>query len=354
MKRFVFFSFALVLVSAVPVLAQDPTAGDGFAALVAGTTVTLSAVETGAASSLRRLKDQEYAARRQALEDIISQQLFAREAAARGVTSEALLKAEVDDKTTPPSEDDKKGFFNDNKALLGGKSYEEIASQIGEHLQQQNSADRRVEYLRELKAKYGVRVLLEPARVAVDPADGPAFGPKGAPISLVIFSDFQCPHCAKLVDTLHKLEGLYGPSLRVVFRNYPLAMHKDAALAAQAAACADEQKRFWPVHDLLFANQDKLSMEGLQGLVVQAGVKKKAFDKCLVSGRYADRLARDTADAQRYGVSGTPTVFINGRAIFGSQPLGTYEQAVDDELLSRGLPLPGLRTASPKKEEKKK
>jgi len=335
------FVAALAVAAASPLFAKDPLVVDPIAAVVAGTTVPLSAVESGAESSLTQLRDQEYAARRLALEDVASTALLDREAKARKMTTDELLKTEVEAKISAVLEADKKAFYEENKARMGGKSYEETAPLIETHLRSQAETYRRYEFLRSLKNRYGMRLYLEPPRTQVSPADGPSLGPKKAPVLLVVFSDFQCPHCAKAEEVLRGLPTVYGKSLRIVFRNNPLAMHADAPRAAEAAACADEQKKFWPFHDLLFDNQDQLSEEGLKTLAPKAGLKAKAFAACLASGRGAARWKADAADAKTYGVTGTPTVFINGRRIFGNQAPEVYMQAIDDELLIRNLPLPG-------------
>jgi protein-disulfide isomerase len=342
MKRLIALSSLLVAAAFVradepiPTFVYDPPA-----AVVAGSTIPSSAVDKAGAESLRKLAEQQYLVRRQALESLLFDDMLAREAEALGVASDALLQAQVENKVVAPSEQEKKDFYDQNTARMGGRPYEDVKAMIEEHLTEQSRSARRADYIRALKAKYRPTILLSPARVAVDPSDDPAQGSKKAPVLLVVFSDFQCPHCAKHAETMRRLESLYGSSVRLVFRDFPLAMHADAPRAAEAAACADAQKKFWPYHDLLFANQDDLSVEGLKALAARAKLNVKKFDACLSSGQFSEEWRKDAEDGKSYGVTGTPTLFVNGRLMFGNQSFENYVQAVDDELLARGLPLPG-------------
>jgi protein-disulfide isomerase len=323
------------------------------AAVVAGSTFSFADVDRAAADRLFRIRNDEYTARRQALEELAAQALVAREAAARGVTPEALTAAEVEAKTPDPTDAQTREFFEQNKGRTGDKPYEELVPVIKNFLRQQAMGLRRADYLRGLKAKYGMTVNLEVPRADVSASTAPSRGPKNAPVTLIEFSDFQCPFCAKAEESVRRLEALYGPSLRVVFRNFPLAMHKDAPRAAEAAACADSMGKFWPYHDLLYANQEKLSQEGLIDMAVKTGMSKTLFTACLASGRFADQWRQDADDGRRAGVNGTPTFFVNGRYLFGNVPFEGLVQAIDDELLRLGKPLPVPAEASRGKGKKK-
>lgn len=349
MRRHAFTAF-IALASSTAVLAHgDDVPVDPVLAVVGGSTVPLSAVDDMAADQLRQVRDQEFTVRRQALEEVFFQLLTEREAKARGVSPEDLVLNQVDAQAPAPTEAEKRDFYGQNKARLGGRSYEETSGTIGEHLRQLKVSQRRAAFLRGLKAKYGVKLFLEPPRSPVDASNDPAQGPQGAPVTLVVFSDFQCPHCSKAVDIENRLKDLYGNSLRVVFRDYPLAIHKEAPRAAEAGACAADQGKFWPFHDLLFTRQGDLSDKGLTAVAVEAGLNAKRFSDCLSSGKNAEEWKADAADGQRYGVSGTPTFFINGRMIFGTPPFEVFVQAVDDELLLRGKPLPGAEKIDSKR-----
>lgn len=165
--------------------------------------------------------------------------------------------------------------------------------------------------------------------------DDPSLGSPSAPVTVVEFSDFQCPFCRKLFrETLPGLKEDYikGGKVRFVYRDFPIAgIHEMAETYAQAAECADEQGRFWEMHDTIFQEQDLrgpgtisgVTVSDLKGWARKVGLDGAAFDGCVDSGKYREEVAKDLADGQAAGVTGTPTTFINGRAVVGAVP---YQQ----------------------------
>lgn len=141
----------------------------------------------------------------------------------------------------------------------------------------------------------------------------PALGPEGAPVTIVAFSDFQCPYSRQIAAVLYQVLARYPERVRVVFRNFPIERHKEAQKAHEAAACAADQDEFWAYHDLLYARQDALDVESLKQYAAEAGLNVGQFNQCLNTGRYADHVKRDMDDAATYDVRGTPSVYINGR-----------------------------------------
>jgi protein-disulfide isomerase len=128
-----------------------------------------------------------------------------------------------------------------------------------------------------------------------------------------------------------------------VFRHFPLARHKDAPKAAEAAECARDQGRFWEMHDRLFENAERLGPEDLKRHARAVGLDGAAFDGCLDSGRHEDRWRRDLADAESYGATGTPMFFVNGRLVSGAQPYEVFARVIDEELkgtAGRGVTVP--------------
>jgi protein-disulfide isomerase len=171
------------------------------------------------------------------------------------------------------------------------------------------------------------------APVKVATADRPARGPARAKVTVVEFVDFQCPFCGRYArDTLPQIEREYGDRIRYVSRQFPLtSIHPHAMHAALAAECAAEQGRYWEYHHALFARQQL----GPRSLVRQAravGVDTKRFDDCRRSPATRNRVERDVADGRRYGVTGTPTLFINGQPLKGAQPFAAVKAAIDADL----------------------
>lgn len=173
----------------------------------------------------------------------------------------------------------------------------------------------------------------EVKEVSVD--DDPSLGPSCAPVTVVEFSDFTCPSCATVQDILREIKEKYGEQIRIVFRDFPLSGEGTPSFqAAEAAECADEQGKFWEMHDIMFAKQHRISgTDGLEGLASEIGLDTELFETCLASGRYTDEVKKDRADGESYGVMGTPTCFVNGRMIVGGS-MTSFKVVIDSILAS--------------------
>jgi protein-disulfide isomerase len=158
----------------------------------------------------------------------------------------------------------------------------------------------------------------------------PARGPASAPVTVVLFSDFQCPYCKKLEPTIEALEKEYPGKVRVVWKNFPLEMHPAARLAAAAALAAHAQGKFWAMHDRLLASQESLDRSAILGYAHELGLDPGRFQTAL--GEAAAQVEADVQQGIGVGVSGTPTVFVNGRRVTGAYPLATFKALVDEEL----------------------
>ena len=172
-----------------------------------------------------------------------------------------------------------------------------------------------------------------PAVVTDLKIDGaPAKGPKNAPVTMVIFSDFQCPFCSRVVPTLKEIEKQYEGKVRMVFKNQPLPFHENAKGAAMAALAANEQGKFWEMHDKLFANQQALTKDSLENYAKDIGLDMGKYKAAIDSNKFDKQIADDSAEGMRVGANGTPTFFINGRQVVGAQPIDAFKNVIDDEL----------------------
>jgi protein-disulfide isomerase len=174
-----------------------------------------------------------------------------------------------------------------------------------------------------------------PARIeGVGVGKLPPYGPANAPIKIVEFSDFQCPYCKQWTDTtLEPLREKYGDQIVIYYRHYPLtSIHPEAMDGAVAAECANEQGKFWEMHDSLFQTQSVISVDNSEGLASTLGLDAEKFSKCMAENPYSDSIAADMADAATYGVTGTPTFFINGVRLVGALPLAQFTAVIDQEL----------------------
>jgi protein-disulfide isomerase len=318
-----------------PDIALDP---QRVVATVAGEPIkaeTLEAkVERELKDASREFVEKVYGVRQGALEEMVAEKLLALEAKSRGTTPEAVLKTEVDDKVPTPPEEEVKGFYD---RFVKGRypvGFDEARAQILQEMTQQSKQMRRQVFLDSLKSKYKVTLSLPPPavpRVEVA-ATGPAKGPEGAKVTIVEFSDFQCPFCSRAKATVDQVMQAYDGKLRLVFRNYPLPFHDKAEGAAKAGICAAQQNQFWALHDAMFAHQDKLALDDLKATAKSLGLDAAKFEKCLDDTATAQALAKDKADGEAAGVNGTPAFFINGRLISGAQPFEAFQSAIDAEL----------------------
>ena len=337
-----------VLVCCLPACSAEPskaraaqpaaTAASGsnqVLAVVNGKPITEADVQTKAAEQFSQLQRDYENQRHQLLESQLQQaiqdRLLDAEAAATGKSKDQLL---ADIKASDVTDADVDKFYEENKAQIP-RPKDQVAGQIKQYLQQRGQMDARQKYFDSLQGKYKVEMKLEPMRTQVA-ADGPARGPATAPVTIVEFSDFQCPFCARLIPTLDQVKAKYGDKVRIVFRQFPLPMHPNAEKAAEASLCALEQGKFWELHDYMFKNQQQLAVDALKSKAAELGIKPEAFNTCLDSGKYASRIQEDIKAGSAVGVSGTPAMFINGRFISGAVPLDQVTSVIDDELRRKG------------------
>jgi protein-disulfide isomerase len=301
------------------------------AATVAGTPIELSEVDDLIRPQLMELRSREHQLRSQALDALVVRSLIEKEAEARGVTAEALDQTEVAAKVTVTAAE-VKAVYDANRSRFANASEADALQQVRNALTQQRQNDRRNAFAKELRAKHPVQVLLEPYRVPVELADAPVRGNPKAPVTILEFSDFQCPFCVRARPTVARVREVYGERVRFAFRHYPLDFHPQAQKAGEAAACAGDQGRFWEMHDRLWENPQKLQVPDLKAHAQALGLDATAFAGCLDSGRHEGLVARDLRAGQAFGVSGTPAFFINGRPISGAQPFEAFQSVIDDEL----------------------
>jgi len=347
-------SLALVVVACTPVAdsgagapaaatggASGPAsvvnAESGIAAVVNGTEISFAQVDEAAAAQLTRLKTQAYDLRKQNLDTLIDDQLVAAEAAKRGISSDELIKAEVTEKVGEVSDEEAKAYFDKNPPR-GQVDFEQIKPRVKSYLQRKNEQDVRTAFMASLRASAGVKIFLQPMRFDVTfDGDDPIYGSPDAPVIIVEFSDFQCPYCSRVNPTMEQVKSTYGDKVAIVFRDFPLPMHKEAPKAGEAAQCANDQGKFWEYHDKLFANQRALKDENLKAYAVELGLEVAAFDSCLDSGKYTAEVEEDKKAGAAVGVAGTPAFFVNGQFLNGARPFDSFKELIDAELQAKGL-----------------
>ena len=183
---------------------------------------------------------------------------------------------------------------------------------------------------------------LDPDKVySVKTEGAPVLGSKSAPVTVVIFSDFQCPYCSKVEPTLKQIQDVYKDKVKMVWKNLPLTgIHPFAMGAAMAAEAANKQGKFWEFHDKLFANQDKLSPDDLKQYAKDLGLDTDKFVTDSTSSETKNRVSADISEVNDLGVTGTPGFFINGRFISGAKEFDAFAKVINAELLRVNAPIP--------------
>jgi protein-disulfide isomerase len=269
------------------------------------------------------------------LEGFVIEKLVQAEAKKRGLPNEdALLKAEVEDKVPQPSDEEIKKIYDQAKAsgqLPEQVTVEQVKPDIVKMLTEQTRREKAQALFSELKSKADVNITLPEKRTQVE-AIGPSKGPENAPVTIVEFSDFQCPFCSRAKNTVDEVVKGYGDKVRLVFRHFPLSFHENAPKAAEASACAQDQGKFWEYHDKLFANQGALKVDDLKKHAADLGLDAARFNECLDSGKKAELVKKDMSAGEKAGVSGTPAFFINGIVLSGAVPADDFKSIIDSEL----------------------
>jgi protein-disulfide isomerase len=305
-------------------------------ATVGRRTITRGQLEEHVRPQLVEIEQARYEALREGLDELVAEALLGQEAAARSTSPEALAKEEIEAKVPEPGEVEIQRVYDANKAQLGGQSLEQVKGRIVEYLKTQATAAREAAFVEELKGKYRTSVALRPPVVEVATAGRPERGGgPTAPVTIVEFSDYECPFCKRAEDVVDQVAAAYGDKVRIVFRDFPLEMHANARTAAEAAHCAHAQGKFWPFHAKLFANQQALGLDDLRTYAGEIGLDRAAFDECLAERRFKAAVEQDMADGAKAGVSGTPAFFVNGRMLSGVQPFEKFKEVIDEELAAR-------------------
>ena len=282
-----------------------------------------------------RYAEEVHGVKSRTLDGLIEKRLLEARAKKERITVDALVQREITSKVPEPAEQTLISIYEQTKA--GGRNlppFPEVKAEIASFVKSQSFQELRQAYMARLKAESSVEVLLPPLllpKVEVK-AEGPSRGDQKAPVTLVEFSDYECPYCATTQPTLKRVLEQYPGKVRLVFLDFPLSIHPSAPKAAEAALCAGEQGRYWEMHDRLFANQKALGTDSLKAHARALALDPIAFDKCLDSGRMAPVIEANKKTGESSGVNSTPYFFVNGRPLSGAQPYERFRELVDWEL----------------------
>lgn len=266
------------------------------------------------------------------LNSLMEDKLLAAEAAKRKVSPEQLLQTEIESKVAPPTDEEMQQFYEDNKARIP-VTFEQAALQIREYMIGLKKDEVREAFFNSLKKDYSVKSFFEPIRLDIETAGHPALGPADAPVTIVEFSDFECPFCGNLYPVMKEVEAKYADKVRIVYRQFPLTtIHHYAQKAAEASLCANDQNKFWAYHDSLFSNQRELTEDALKSRAAEMKLDTAAFNTCLDSGSKAAAIRKDVMDGNKAGVTGTPAIYINGRPYRSEASLEAMAKVIDEEI----------------------
>ncbi len=316
--------------------AQEPPGSSNAVARVNGEEISEQDLLSLIQPQIQQLRNQELELKKRALETLVDQFVLGAEAREKGIPVEQLL-ADVDEQVPDATEEEISAFYEGQKERIG-RPLEEVSEQIRQVIHQSKTQQYRQEYTKRLRADVKVEMLLPQPRmeVAIDPSR--VIGPEDAPVTIVEFSDFQCPFCQRAYPVVKQIMEKYDGLVRLSYRDFPLSqMHGQAQSAAQAAQCAGEQGKFWEFHDLLFENFNQLSMGSFieHAMILEMGLGE--FQQCMESGKFLAVVEKDFQDGRMAGINGTPAFFINGIVLTGAQPASAFEAIIESELSAAGV-----------------
>lgn len=281
---------------------------------------------------LFQLKNQEYELKSKELENMVNQMLLESAAKSKGLSVDAFLEQTVYRNLAPPTSSEVEAYYLAQKDQIK-RAFTDVRSQMEQALTTARQQQARQAYVDSLQKKSTVAILLPRPKmdVAADPAR--LRGNPNAPVTIVEFSDFQCPFCRTAEPAIKEVLERYKDKVRFSYRDFPIArIHPMAKQAAEASRCAGEQGKFWEYHDLLYANQANLDQAGLIGHARTLGLDMDRFSTCLTTGKFEALVESDLQVGIKAGVSGTPAFYINGVYLSGAQPVSGFEKIIQDEL----------------------
>lgn len=286
-------------------------------ATVAGRPITAGMVNERLKPISYQLRLDTYLVEKPALDQTITDLLLLADSKNQNVAPEEIVRKEISDKVRPPTDAEVEKFYSDNKKGLK-QELATIRNQIAAYLEEQNRQKLEQDFSARLRKGANVRLLIvepEPPVQTISVDDDPVRGDATAAVTIVEFTDFQCPACAAMHPVLDEVLKTYGNKVRLVVRDFPLTMHANARKAAEAANAAHAQGKFFEYAALLFKRQDALDIPSLKKYATELGLDRARFDVALDSGKYSPEVKHDMDDGQIYGVGSTPTIFVNGKML---------------------------------------
>jgi protein-disulfide isomerase len=294
-------------------------------ATVGTRSVTLAEAEQAVALPLYQVEEQRVKLLNESTQHLIEEELLTAEASRKGITVPDLIERASESEAVAklaglPGPVRRAAQPSQKQTVSPSFQNPEEASRIRQAL------------LVQLRRQTNIHVNLphpELPVLNVSADDDPWTGSAQAPVTIIEFSDFECPYCKRSVPILKELLAKYPGKLKLVYRDFPGPNHQQALSAAQAAQCAAEQGRFWEYHDALFTSQAPTTGWNFSALAEDLGLRQPLFDDCVKEGRHREEVTKDLQDGLKLGVTSTPTFFINGRPLVGARPLADFQNIID-------------------------
>jgi predicted DsbA family dithiol-disulfide isomerase len=272
-----------------------------------------------------------FEARSRGLQQMVQEQILDTAAAERGITPDEVPNQIVAD-VPPPTAEEVSAWYTENQANLGGAQFDQVSARIEDLLLNEKRSQVWSAFMDEKLEALDFEMLFEAPRLELE-ATRLVRGNADAAVTIMAFSDYQCPYCIRSEPVLAEVLSRYPEQVRVVHRHFPLdSIHPFARPAAEAAMCADEQGKFWAFHDAIFARSGKLSEGSFAEIGSELGLDGDALGTCMSERRYADFVQQDFDAGVAAGVTGTPAFFVNGVSLKGSRNADELSQIVDSEL----------------------
>jgi predicted DsbA family dithiol-disulfide isomerase len=279
----------------------------------------------------RQPEDRQFEMRESAIRELVQRHLVEAEAKKKALTPEALFE-EVSGTAVQVSVEEVSTWYKQNSDRLRGAALEEVAPQIEQMLAQEKRGAAWRAFIDPKLAALDWEMMLAPPRVAID-ATRLVRGPVDAKVTLVTFSDYQCPYCIRSERVLADVLAKYPKDVRLIHRHFPLdQIHPYARPAAEASMCADEQGKFWPFHDAIFALDGQIDAGSFARIGEQLGLDGSALEKCIGERRFKDYVEADAQAGEAAGVQGTPAFFVNGIPLKGARDVAELSRVIDAEL----------------------
>jgi len=329
MKGVHFFVILFLSAFAVGIIQAEEV--DQIAAQVGESQITMTELDALTRSDMQPVNIQIYNIRKAALKGVIEDHLWEQEAASLGISKKELLK-QISDTARPVTEEDIQKYYEAKKARMKG-DIEKVRPRIERYLKKRSIQRARAKELRRIRKETKITINLEAPRFEIPiPEHAITKGPEDAPVTIVVFTDFQCPYCKRGAKTLTEVFQEYPGKIRMIHRDFPLSIHKNGKSAANAARCANDQGEFWNYYNVLFENQGKLDDKSLIKHAAGLALDMDEFQACVDSNKYGKIIDSELAAGQAVGVRGTPAHYVNGRPLSGAVPLESFKEIIDEEL----------------------